>query len=69
MAIERRHDDHIELQPLGLVNGHDFHGARSAVIGVQIRKAVRQVRGIRQAALFQIPQARERGAGEFEVLR
>jgi hypothetical protein len=36
---------------------------------MQIRKAAGQVRGIRQAALLQVPQTRERGAGELKVLR
>ena len=39
------------------------------MIGVQIRKACRQVRGIRQAALLQVPQAGERSACQFQVLR
>ena len=68
-AIERRHDDHVEFQSLGFVNGHDFHGARSAMIGIQIRKGLRQIGCIRQPALLQLPQARKSCASEFEVLR
>ena len=69
VAIERGQHDHVEFQPLRLVNGHDFHRTRRAVIGIQIRKAARQIRGIGQAALLQVLETCKGGAGEFQVLR
>ena len=64
-AIERRQHDHVEFQTFGLVNGHDLNRARAAVIGKQIRKNLRQIRRVRHAALFELPDAGESSARQL----